>query len=124
LKHNGKILYEHYPPTDEGEKKVEELLSLGNLYFLGENIGSGHPTTGVQNLDYDFFANNKQCCFWGRDYGHLDEEATTTDTVACAVGEYYAEYFYVFDAAHGWGWFKEYYGLKSIKALTPSDWEK
>lgn len=63
LKHNGKILYENYLPTEEGIKKVEELLSLGNLYFLGKNIGVEHSTTGVKQLDYDFFKNNNQCCF-------------------------------------------------------------
>jgi len=61
IEHNGKILLEHY----SNPKKLEELLSLGDLSQLGPNIGEKHP----------FEESTKNCKFYGRDRGEKDVQA-------------------------------------------------
>jgi len=62
--HNGVILKEHYT-TDA---KVDELLALGDLSILGEEIG--------EQQDFDILSthNDKWCLAYGRDRGQDPEE--------------------------------------------------
>ena len=60
LSNNGKILDQHY----QDEDKVDELLSLGDLSMINENIG-----VKLDFNDYDLFHKLKQCRFYNRDRG-------------------------------------------------------
>ena len=59
LAHNGKILLTHYKTT----KKVNQLIGLGDLSILNENIG--------KKVKFDGFDSGKtpQCLAYGRDRG-------------------------------------------------------
>ena len=60
LEHTGKILDQHY----QDEDKVDELLSLGDVSIVDENIG-----VKIDFNDYKLRAANKQCLFYMRDRG-------------------------------------------------------
>ena len=60
LEHTGKILDQHY----QDEDKVNELLSLGDVSIVDENIG-----VKIDFNDYKLRAENKQCLFYARDRG-------------------------------------------------------
>jgi len=84
--HNGKILLGHY----QDKEKVKQLLALGSLSFLSEEIGEKH----------DFDEANKEhpdwCCAYGRDRGETDVESRMTDSVEEYLQEDTEEYTYVF----------------------------
>ena len=69
-KHNGAILKEHYTT----EAKVDELLALGDLSSLGEEIG--------EKQDFDNISTHKDgwCLAYGRDRGEENIEARIGDT--------------------------------------------
>jgi hypothetical protein len=121
LSWTGRILYEHYPPTAEGVKKVEELLSLGNLYFLQKNIGVPHD-----GGDYDFFKKNEQCFSYNRDFTYSVNNLPldSLDLAELIEWDGVAAFYYIFDSMHGWGWFYGSKGPSTIKALEPTDWKK
>jgi len=81
--YNGRILIEHYTTVD----KVKELLALGDLSSLGENIGSKHDWRNPPE---------KECNAYGRDRGEkragarnkLFQDLLNDDNV---------DYVYVFD---------------------------
>lgn len=98
LAYNGKILVENY--TDEA--KVRELIALGNISSLGENIGSK-----VDFDDYDSH-NKGQCVAYGRDRGERDQEAKNYPFWDALIGNAGEEYNYLF--VPGEGWYVEYYG--------------
>jgi len=86
--HNGKILNEHYTT----EEKVRELIGLGDLSMLGENIGEKQS----------FEVRVKGCCLaYGRDRG---ESGTIARKVSYAdyTKEYFEEYVYLFTPDKGW----------------------
>ena len=62
IEHNGKILFNHYSDPF----KLRELIDLGNLSSLAEDIGEKH------NFDDNV---KGQCTFYGRDRGEEDVEA-------------------------------------------------
>jgi hypothetical protein len=103
----GKTLFNHYDDIE----KVEELMDLGNLSILGEEIGVKHDFD-----DHD--PDDKGCLAYGRDRGEENQEAgryislleATYDFDGCA-------YYYLFDG-HGWLW-KGYKG--AWKQLTVED---
>lgn len=66
---NGRILLEHY----QDPRKVDQLIDLGNLSSLGENLGEKH--------DFD---NRPEgvCTFYGRDRGETDTQATRFENQA------------------------------------------
>jgi hypothetical protein len=66
--HNGKILKEHYID----ESKVDQLLELGDLSVLGEEIRE------KQDFDNRSSQNPKWCLAYGRDRGESDVEARTS----------------------------------------------
>lgn len=61
---NGKILQQHY--TDPA--KIDQLMELGDLSSLGEEIGTKH--------DFDDY-NKGECTAYGRDRGQTDVAAET-----------------------------------------------
>lgn len=84
--YNGMILLEHYTNPD----KVGELISLGDLSSLGDEIGEKHA---FNNRD------EKHCTFYGRDRGESGTDAKSFATIE-DVMDYYSpagiEYIYVF----------------------------
>jgi len=92
LSHNGKILFEHY--TDQ--KKVDRLVALGDLSWLGPEIGrkidfditmklySLYRDGKLSEAEYDKRrdAANGQCRAYGRDRGEKGTSATVCDTLA------------------------------------------
>jgi len=66
LEHTGKILDQHYANED----KVDELLSLGDVSIVDENIG-----VKIDFNDYKLRAENKQCLFYARDRGEKYKQA-------------------------------------------------
>ena len=66
LEHTGKILDQHYANED----KVDELLSLGDVSIVDENIG-----VKIDFNDYKLRAKNKQCKFYMRDRGEKYKQA-------------------------------------------------
>lgn len=91
LSHNGRILQDHY--TDEA--KVRELIALGDLSSLGENIGTKH--------DFDN-APRGECNAYGRDRGEKNVDAETR----IGEGAFDQEFNYLF--VPGKGWRVRYYG--------------
>ena len=86
LEHNGKILREHY--TDP--HKIEELIVLGDISILGNEIGSKH-----EFQDHP----DGETTFYGRDRGETDTQATFRKTLRGIMN--YAnrcgcEFFYLF----------------------------
>jgi len=94
--HNGRLLVEHY--TDEA--KVRELIALGDLSSLAEEIGVKHPFD-----THDFPGGDeahgklygKMCTAYGRDRGETNvdpEHSHSVDAflrISCG-----AEYYYIF----------------------------
>ena len=66
LGHTGKVLDEHY----KDESKVDELLLLGDVSIIDENIG-----VKINFNDYKLRAENKQCLFYDRDRGEKYKQA-------------------------------------------------
>ena len=85
--HNGRILASSY----NNVSKVDELISLGDLSSLGEEIGEKHEF---------FHAPKGICTFYGRDRG---EERTgprtynTQEDFMKSASDSWAEYVYLFD---------------------------
>ena len=91
LGHNGKILSEHYTT----EEKVRELIGLGDLSCLGEEIG--------EKQDFDQYprVNKTWCLAYGRDRGESNTEAKTIDYFEYTKGDL-EEYIYLFTNEFGW----------------------
>ena len=110
IKHNGRILFEHYA----SQEKADALVALGDLSSLGEEIGKKH--------DFDWrakFVNSKtsygdkltprqkaemnrldkMCNAYGRDRGETDVDARVFDTLveAWPGNNCGTEFTYVFD---------------------------
>ena len=67
LEQTGKILDQHY----QDEDKVDELLVLGDVSIVDENIG-----VKIDFNDYKTRYANKQCKFYMRDRGEKNKHAT------------------------------------------------
>ena len=109
LSHNGRILEESY--TDEA--KIRELIALGDLSSLGEEIGVKHPFDTPYDYGSQAYLEFKQkyghmCNAYGRDRGE-DAPFKSFDGEAEFV-DYYdgsgAEFYYLFD--HGVWYVKSY----------------
>ena len=84
--HNGVILTEHYDTLD----KVKELIALGDLSFLGPEIGEKH--------DFDGELNATWCRAYGRDRNDPNTEAKTISFNDLLENEgLNVSYVYVFD---------------------------
>lgn len=77
--HNGKILLEHY----QDENKVQELIDLGDISSLGEEIGEEHDFNQCPP---------KQCNAYGRDRKEEDVDTRFSDSLE---GCYQEQYLYV-----------------------------
>jgi len=117
---NGRILLENYVNLD----KIRELLSLGDLGTLGEEIGEKHQ--------YDYKERpERQCTFFKRDGGANDVEAIEHNNLKKFfdyLNKSDQEYFYLWHVADSkWVWGEVEWRQKtkpsnsSIKDLTSED---
>jgi len=85
-KHNGKILLNHY--TDD--EKIKELINLGDLSSLAEEIGEKH----------DFDAKDiifKWCMAYGRDRGELNTEKRIVNSLDNFLGiDSWQDFYYLY----------------------------
>lgn len=93
--HNGRILQDHY--SDLG--KVYELLALGDLSSLAEEIGSKHPFETYDIPEKVREAWKTWCTAYGRDRGETGIESRDFVSLADYFNRFGggAEYFYLFD---------------------------
>lgn len=72
LSHVGRILHTSYTT----EEKIRELMALGNLSSLGEDIGEQHPFDNpYQWGTVEHEALERQCTAYGRDRGEVNTDA-------------------------------------------------
>jgi len=91
LEHNGKVLNEYWNDIEA----VEELIDLGDISVLGQEIGVKHSFN-----DYNPASNMcaNMCLAYGRDRGEKGVEATTyTNEDEMVDARTDCQYFYIFD---------------------------
>lgn len=136
--HNGKILYEHY----QDPAKIAELLALGDLSVLAQEIGEKHDfewqmaffAGGLNPADVTGSPYYKMCTAYGRDRGEAGTEAKhyTKEQLAEMLQDGWTEWVYFFRVADGkWyytnnpspTWFK-CCGTeqRETEELTPAAW--
>ena len=106
--HNGEILSENYDTAD----KVRELLALGSISSLRQNIGVKHPFSKYELKDgevYDEEAYADMTTFYGRDRGETEVDACTFANPTEFVQEFGEEYNYLFVNDR---WFVNQYGAE------------
>lgn len=101
--HVGKILKEYY----KDEKKVSELISLGDLSSLGEKIDP--DPTKVHNFNSP---QENVCLYYHRDRGDEWEDveplkSETLEDLRVLGEDTWAEYIYVYTLDHEWKLLKE-----------------
>jgi hypothetical protein len=109
--YNGKILAKHY--TDP--EKVKQLIDLGALSILGEEIG--------EKQDFDRGQTDNWCLAYGRDRGEDGCEARKYINLGYAVNVFNAsgnDYMYAFD---GKEWRYRHSGAKYWRSLSETMFE-
>lgn len=107
LEHNGAILNEHYNTED----KVRELIGLGDLNCLGEEIG--------EKQDFDQYprVNKTWCLAYGRDRGESNTKAHTIPYNKYSKDQF-EEYVYLFTPGKGWEWRSTGYWVNLNESLV------
>lgn len=109
LTHNGAMLLDHY----NAEKRVDKLLSMGNMSCLGEKI-SPDP-----NEPHSFDAPQEDVClFYARDRGELEQEAVPVNFEDLEDPASWIRYVYVYGRDGRWRYFECGHlneGLKDLK---------
>jgi len=105
----GHILLNHY----QDPVKVEQLMELGDLSILGDDIGEKH------NFDESHDVHPTWCKAYGRDRGEKDVDAKNAGNKSTFRDkDQWAEFWYLFmDGV----WHYSYQGLTSFVPLTPQD---
>lgn len=130
--YNGKMLYEHY----QGKEKVDQLIALGDLSVLGEEIGEKHPFDTFDMPEMIRERYERMCRAYGRDRGEKNTEADhyeSDDALAAMLKKSWTEWVYIYHIEDGkWyytnnpspTWFK-CCGTeqKETSLLTPEAWE-
>lgn len=91
LDHNGRILFDHY----KTQEKIDQLMALGDLSILNEEIGVKHPFEAPSRFTGDLGSRKtnpaytkyqkkygKMCLAYGRDRGETGTEAKIGDTLS------------------------------------------
>lgn len=120
LEHNGLILQKHYDSV-----KANQLVSLGDLSSLRENIGVKHAfsTFDLSKEEQDAYEleHGESCTFYGRDRGEDNTgykvHSTFEDFVECVEGSWCEWYYIQKDGV--WYVGNVYSGDKYYKTLTP-----
>lgn len=96
--HNGVVLQECYNTPF----KVDQLLALGNLSVLGEEIGD------KQDFDNYSTRNNNWCLAYGRDRGESNQQAQTNTHDDFFSKDHGVDYLYLYNNDFEWecfdGW--------------------
>ena len=118
--HNGRILSEHYN-TDE---KICELLALGNLSILGEELGVQRPFLNPFNFHSDFEnyelwekKHEHMCLAYGRDRGEEDTDANWFENVETWLKEVGEAYNYLWNG-NEWLVQAQYHDNKNMMTLV------
>jgi len=90
--HNGVILQEHYSTP----VSVGELLALGNLSVLAEQIG------GKQDFDNYATRNRNWCLAYGRDRGESNQHAQVSTREAFFSTDHGVDYLYLYNNDFEW----------------------
>ena len=103
LSHNGKILYNHY--REQG--KILELMALGDLSVLGDEIGVKHEFQNPHRFNTQASlewcdAVARMCSAYGRDRGEENTEATVHSTRSDLISHVEQEYNYLWDGGKWW----------------------
>lgn len=96
LEHNGRILNQHYST----EEQVRELIALGNLSQLGEQIGDKHPFSRHEVKPDEVYEEEKYmgwCTAYERDRGEKGQQAVTRATWEIFRYNNGQEYNYIFE---------------------------
>lgn len=110
LEHNGEILVNHY----KDRKKIEELLTLGDLSSLAENINPD-PT---KEHSYEYGKRQENVCVsYNRDRQDNDpENEAQILTKEEMFKNYWIEYFYIFTLDNKWKYYDyQHKELKDVK---------
>lgn len=97
LSHNGRILVENYTT----EEKVRELIQLGDISSLGEEIGRKHPFDTYEIPQHVSAAWKTWCTAYGRDRGETGVAAKTFVSFQHLQNNFSQEFTYVFDVVTG-----------------------
>ncbi len=113
LDHNGKLLQEHY----SNPFKLRDLIDLGDISSLGENIGERHPFSPFGDGDkaaYDEAKDGGATTFYGRDRGETGCGAKTFKSIEDYRENVYGEeYDYILCQREGKAqWFVRYYATE------------
>lgn len=89
ISNNGVILHEHY----QDAAKVDQLIALGDISSLGEEIGEKHDFGWrgkliMANVDVDADPRSKMCDAYGRDRGEEGTEANVFPNEDTFYGDY------------------------------------
>jgi hypothetical protein len=97
LSHNGRILEENYTT----EEKIRELMALGSISSLREEIGEQHPfDSPIMMDDAAYLADvlyGRMTTAYGRDRGETDVAAITRPTLHLLMEHIGQEYNYVWE---------------------------
>ena len=118
LTHNGAMLLDHY----KTEKKVDKLLSLGNLSYLGEMMDPdpSEPHSFDERQD-------GVCVFDARDRGEKEQQATEVKLEDIDETTSWIEYCYVFGRDGKWRYFECGHlneGLKDLQLGLEEEYQK
>lgn len=94
VSHNGRILFDYY----QDEAKIRELMDLGDISSLGENIGEKH--------DFDKHdSKSNECNAYGRDRNETDVDCRVDDNseqFLAGAEDGWEEYVYLWKDGHWW----------------------
>jgi hypothetical protein len=107
--YNGSILLENY----SNEEKLRELLALGDLSVLRENIGEQHKFD-----DYETGSKNRWTVAYGRDRGETDVNCRKVRSANSSLKQM-EEYLYLWDCKTNSWIFSDHGG--GFKPLTPAE---
>lgn len=103
--YNGRVLFQHY----KTEEKIRELVSLGDISSLGENIGEKIDFNNIQLRE-----NNKQVVAYKRDRGELNSNSINHTIYDWPAG---VDFLYLFENGI-WKYISPYGGKNSWVELT------
>ena len=117
LSHNGRILFEHYSDPF----KLQELIDLGSLSSLGQDIGTKHPFSQfeakIPGEEYESRYGN-MTTFYGRDRGESDTQACRFASFEDYVAKHQYEEFEYILRTDG-NWYVSHYSNKDYTLLAP-----
>lgn len=100
LTYNGAMLVDHYNKRE----KVEELISLGNLYCLEPKL---HPNPKKPH-SFDYRERQKNVCvFYTRDRGETGQDAKVIP-LKTLLNDPWIEYIYIFTKDNKWKYYEGY----------------